>query len=144
MRREGMLLNLVCLIMALVFLGLVALTIITAGSVSAFFSIDNLFLVAVCLFLALVFLSIPAAGMLSSFGFKNPLGAEKANAPAATRTQVAASRPSVAATKTAGTLPGAATQTATSTPTAKDAKGRTVPPDVQTMMKVMNKEQEKG
>src|SRR5438270_12231085 len=56
MKREGMLLNVVCLVMALLFFGLAGLNFFSAGN---FISTDSLFFTSVCGVMALLFLLVP-------------------------------------------------------------------------------------
>ncbi|HEY3026488.1 MAG TPA: hypothetical protein VGJ55_10095 [Pyrinomonadaceae bacterium] len=62
MPREGKVLNLICVLAALAFVGLAVLNFLSEGS---FLSTDSLFMFAVCATLALLFLSVPALDMMS-------------------------------------------------------------------------------
>lgn len=121
MKGENLLLNVVCIVMALLFLGLAGLNFFSAGN---FISTDSLFFTTVSGMMALIFLLVP----LSSF-----MAARKAKkAPAG----------EVAATTTAGR--GAlANRTAAGAlrpvryADAVDARGRPIPPDVAMMVELM-------
>jgi hypothetical protein len=56
MKSEGLILNIICLLLAAVFVGLAVLSFTSAGS---FLTIDSLFFTAVCALLALVFIVNP-------------------------------------------------------------------------------------
>jgi len=62
MKREGMVLNLICVLAALAFVALAVLNYLSEGS---FLSTDSLFMFAVCATLAMLFLSVPALDMMS-------------------------------------------------------------------------------
>jgi uncharacterized membrane protein YbhN (UPF0104 family) len=138
MKREGMILNIVCLIFALGFILLAVWTFISAGGISAFLSIDNLFLFVVSMFLAFVFFSLPATWMLSTLGFKSPFGSSETEPAAARSTATPAKSVSAAG----GTRLVPAKGAAARLEMARDAKGRPIPPDVQRMLKAMGREQE--
>ena len=118
MKREGLLLNGVCLMMALLFLGLAGLNYFSAGN---FISTDSLFFSSVCGLMALLFLLVPVANM-------------RAERKAA---QVAAGGATPALPGRAGAA--AALRPGTTVPAAqmRDAKGRPVPPDVAQMVERM-------
>ena len=106
--RGTRILNLICVLVALAFVGLAVLNFFSEGS---FFSTDSLFITLVWLMLALLFLAVPALDMMSRGVIRIPFrgrGAGKAG--------------------TAGTGSGAGTASTT------DARGRTVPPDVRRMV----------
>jgi len=109
MGREGMLLNVICVLAALVFVALAIMNFLAEGS---FFSTDSLFITLVWLMLAMLFLAVPALDMFSRGVMRFPFG------PAGKTTGDPVSRrASVAATT--------------------DAKGRPMPPDVRRMMSDM-------
>ena len=115
MKRELGLLNVICILLAIVFVGL---AIWTALFSPQFFTTDNLFFVSVCLVMALMFVANPLFYLQSEGRLPIPF---KKRTP---RTEIA--------------------QSATSGPPLLDAKGRAVPPDVKSMMARMNpKESEK-
>ncbi|HJU54715.1 MAG TPA: hypothetical protein VJ715_09095, partial [Pyrinomonadaceae bacterium] len=63
MKSENFLLNVVCIVMALGFLGLAGLSYMSSGN---FISTDNLFFSTVAGMMALVFLLIPVSSFLSA------------------------------------------------------------------------------
>lgn len=116
MRKELGLLNFICLLVALGFLVLAIVSVISSGD---FLTIDNLFIITVSLVMALMFVVSPLL-YLKSEG-KLPLPGLKRS-------------PS-------NSLPGGAEplkfKSAATTPPLLDAKGRAVPPDVKAMMNRM-------
>lgn len=123
MKRETMLLYVVCVVMALLFMGLAALNYFAAGN---FISTDSLFFTTVSGMMALIFILIPLASMRAEK--KAAKAAEGGTAPAlAGRGATPALRPGAAGS---------------SAPLLRDAKGRAVPPDVSRMVEQM-KEGEK-
>lgn len=62
MKREGKILNLICVLAALAFVALAVSNYLSEGS---FLSTDSLFMFAVCATLAMLFLSVPALDMMS-------------------------------------------------------------------------------
>ena len=117
MRGEVRLLNLICIVVAIVFVALAVLNALFSGE---FLSTDNLFITAVCLLMALVFAANPLL-YLKSEG-KLPIPFMK--------------RSAVPAGAGAGTFAKAATS-----PPLLDARGRAVPPDVKSMMANMKQKQ---
>jgi hypothetical protein len=116
MKREAKVLNIVCIIAALVFVGLAVLNALTSPS---FLTTDNLFVTMVCLLMALMFAVNPLL-YLKDEG-RLPMPFQKRAAPEA---PVAGK----------GTLPQSA-------PPLLDAKGRAVPPDVRSMVANMKQKQ---
>jgi len=112
MGREGKLLNLICVLCALAFVGLAIMNYFAEGS---FKSTDSLFITLVWAMLALLFLAVPALDLTSRGVVRIPFVGRKKAAPAA-----AASG-------------GSTSTTAVTT----DAKGRTMPPDVRRMVSDM-------
>jgi hypothetical protein len=112
MRREVGLLNAVCVVLAIVFIGLAVYVALFSPQ---FFTTDNLFFISVCLVMALMFLANPLLYLQSEGRLPIPF---KKRSP----------RPEVAQ------LPG-------SGPPLLDAKGRAVPPDVKSMMARMKQKQ---
>src|SRR5215211_3221541 len=110
MRKELGLLNFICILVALAFLVLAVVSVISSGD---FLTIDNLFIITVSLVMALLFAVNPLL-YLKSEG-KLPLPFVK--------------RPSLVTP--AGSPPAL---TRSSTPPLLDAKGRAVPPDVKAIM----------
>lgn len=112
MRKELGILNFICLLVALGFLALAIISVISSGD---FLTIDNLFIITVSLVMALMFIVSPLL-YLKSEG-KLPL-------PFVKRT------PSLSASGD-GPEP---LSSAARTPPLLDAKGRAVPPDVKAIM----------
>src|SRR6266404_866701 len=126
MKREESLLKLLCVIVAAGFFALIAYNILAGGSI---ISTDGLFFTVVPMVLALSFLMVPAMGAVSRRLEKRAL----------TR---GSSTPQLAAAG-GGALPAAgarAVPTAAphSAPALKDARGRSMPPDVNRMVAEMN------
>ena len=107
MRREVGLLNVICIIAALLFIVLAVLNALTSGD---FLSTDNLFITMVCLVMALMFAVNPLLYLKSEGRLPIPF-AKKLAARSQKQTQAQVS--------------GVATA-----PPLLDAKGRPVPPDV--------------
>ena len=119
MKREESLLNLLCLIMAAGFFVLIAYDVIAGGSI---ISTDGLFFIVVPFVLALSFLSVPAKEFLSRRLEKRALaggGSQPQLTAAGGTTVVASSRSTV--------------------PSLKDARGRSMPPDVSRIVAEMSK-----
>lgn len=115
MRKELGLLNFICLLVALGFLALAIISVISSGD---FLTTDNLFIITVSLVMALMFVVSPLL-YLKSEG-KLPLPFVKRS-------------PSLASAKD-GPEP---LRAAARTPPLLDAKGRAVPPDVKAIMNRM-------
>ena len=122
MKSENLLLNVVCIVMALGFFALAGLSYLASGN---FISTDNLFFSSVAGMMALIFLLIP----LSSF-----LAARKAKkAPAGDVATATAERGALkGAHPTAGALRAPVRFADT-----VDARGRPIPPDVARMVEFM-------
>ncbi|HBB88955.1 MAG TPA: hypothetical protein DC047_15220 [Blastocatellia bacterium] len=117
MKGELRLLNLICIVVALVFVALAAVNALSSGD---FLSTDNLFITAVCLLMALMFAANPLL-YLKSEG-KLPIPFMKRSAvPAGTGVGTFARAPA--------------------SPPLLDARGRAVPPDVKSMMANMKQKQ---
>lgn len=128
MRKELGLLNLICILVALAFLALAIISVLSSGD---FLTIDNLFIITVSLVMALLFAVNPLL-YLKSEG-KLPL-------PFVKRTSA------LPASQTSQSVWGAQHSTAqlpASTPPMLDAKGRAVPPDVKAMMNRMKQPEAK-
>jgi Zn-dependent protease with chaperone function len=129
MKSEGMLLNVVCLVMALGFLALAGLSYMSSGN---FISTDNLFFSSVAGMMALLFLLVPVTSYISDRRAKKAPAGEAAAAakgrPAALGTGRAASASALAAASARN--PVRFTDTV-------DARGRPIPPDVARMVDVM-------
>lgn len=115
MRKELGLLNFICLLVALGFLALAVISVISSGD---FLTTDNLFIITVSLVMALMFVVSPLL-YLKSEG-KLPLPFVKRS-------------PSLASAED-GPAP---LRSAARTPPLLDAKGRAVPPDVKAIMNRM-------
>ncbi len=123
MKSESLLLNVVCIVMALGFLGLAGLSYLASGN---FISTDNLFFSSVAGMMALIFLLVPVTSFISDRRAKKaPVGG------AAT----AAGQGAIAGAKrtTVGALQRAPVRFADTV----DAKGRPIPPDVARMVETM-------
>jgi hypothetical protein len=123
MKNENLLLNVLCIVMALLFLGLAGLNFFSAGN---FISTDSLFFTTVSGMMAVIFLLVP----LTSF-----MAARKAKkAPAGELLAPAAARGSLAgANRTAA----GALRSPVRYADAVDARGRRIPPDVAMMVELM-------
>jgi len=110
MKREAALLNLLCIVAALVFLALALLNALFSPS---FLTTDNLFVTVICLLMALLFAANPLLYLKDEGRLPIPFQKKKALAPAATDASGRA-------------LPPAAPLL--------DARGRAVPPDVRSMV----------
>jgi hypothetical protein len=121
MRKELGLLNFICLLVALGFLVLAVVSVISSGD---FLTIDNLFIITVSLVMALMFVVSPLL-YLKSEG-KLPLPGLKRS-------------PSISAAED-GPAP---LRSPARTPPLLDAKGRAVPPDVKAMMARMKQTEAK-
>ena len=120
MRKELGLLNIVCILVALGFLAMAAISALGSGD---FLTIDNLFIIAVCLVMALMFAVNPLAYFYAQG--KLPLPFVKRKEP-----------PELPAGSWGAT--GSPQVRAAPTPPLLDAKGRAVPPDVKAIMNRMN------
>lgn len=124
MKREELLLNLICVIGAAGFFALIAYDLIAGGTI---ISTDGLFFVVVPLVFALAFLAVP--------------GLEFAERQLAKRKAAGGgSSPQLAA---AGGVNASRLSAAQSTPALTDAKGRSMPPDVSRMVAQMKAGKEK-
>jgi len=121
MKREESLLKLICVVGAL---GFFALDLIAGGTI---ISTDGLFFIVVPMVFALAFLAAPALQFLSGQLEKR-------------RSAGGGSAPQLAA---AGGAPAARLSSAQTTPALKDAKGRSMPPDVNRMVAQMKAGKEK-
>jgi hypothetical protein len=124
MKSESLLLNVVCIVMALGFLGLAGLSYLYSGN---FLSTDNLFFSSVSGLMALIFLLIP----LSSFMAARK--AKKAPASDASAAAAATGQGAIGARRTAAGALKAPVRFAD----AVDARGRPIPPDVARMVSFM-------
>ncbi|HMF55004.1 MAG TPA: hypothetical protein VK619_01475 [Pyrinomonadaceae bacterium] len=127
MKREGFLLNLLCIVLALAFLGVVVWNVITLGTVTNFLTIDSLFLTVVFTLLAMVLLVNPIMTLKDAGILPNPL--KRRGAEVATQAATASIQ---------GDAGQAALPPASVGMPARAIKKRTirsVPPDVENMVK---------
>jgi hypothetical protein len=117
MKREAALLNLICIIVALVF---VALAVLNALLSASFLTTDNLFVTMVCMLMALLFAVNPLLYLKDEGRLPIPFQKRKALKPVAVAAGGRALPPSEPLL---------------------DAKGRAVPPDVKSMMANMKQKQ---
>ena len=125
MRKELGLLNFICILIALGFLALAVISVISSGD---FLTIDNLFIITVSLMMALMF-GLPVLFDMHSRG-RLPVPFIKRPAQSVSAPPASASVPSWGAT-------GSKQVKAATTPPLLDAKGRAVPPDVKAIMNRM-------
>ena len=116
MRKELGLLNFICMLVALGFLALAVISVISSGD---FLTTDNLFIITVSLVMALMFVVSPllylkSEGKLPLPFVKRSLSTRQDDGPAPLRSAARAT-----------------------TPPLLDAKGRAVPPDVKAIMNRM-------
>ena len=124
MKSESLLLNVVCIVMAIGFLGLAGLSYLSSGN---FISTDNLFFSSVSGMMALIFLLVP----LSSF-----MAARKAKkAPAGEIAATTSAQGGAIAGKTR--VASAALRAPVRFADTVDARGRPIPPDVARMVELM-------
>lgn len=121
--KEQRLLDLICVIGALLLLAFVAYNFLAAGSI---ISTDGLFFTVVPTIIALTFLAVPAQEILMRKLEKRKIAKGELVAPAGSAARISA---------------GAAGAPAAhrSAPALKDARGRAMPPDVNRMVAEMNK-----
>jgi len=124
MKREESLLKLICIIAAAGFLALIAYDIFAGGSV---ISTDGLFYIVVPMVFALALLAVPGFEILSGLMEKR-------------KARAGGSTPQLAAAGGASTARLGGVQSA---PALKDARGRSMPPDVSRMVNQMNASKEK-
>lgn len=125
MKSENLLLNVVCILMALLFLGLAGLNFFSAGN---FISTDSLFFTTVSGLMALVFLLVPVTSFMADRKAKKTAAGELAATNAGASTQrVGAGRMAAAA----------ALRSPVRYADAVDARGRPIPPDVARMVELM-------
>jgi hypothetical protein len=124
MKREESLLKLICIIAAAGFFALIAYDIFAGGSV---ISTDGLFYIVVPLVFALGLLAVPGFEILSGLMEKR-------------KARAGGSTPQLAAAGGASTTRLGGVQSA---PALKDARGRSMPPDVSRMVNQMKAGKEK-
>ena len=124
MKSENLLLNVVCIVMALGFLGLAGLSYMSSGN---FISTDNLFFSSVAGMMALLFLLVPITSFIADRNARKAPAAELAATTKAGQGAIAgAKRTTVGALRS----PVRFADTV-------DAKGRPIPPDVARMVETM-------
>jgi hypothetical protein len=123
MKGENLLLNAVCIVMALLFLGLAGLNFFSAGN---FISTDSLFFTTVSGMMALIFLLVPLSSFMAARKAKKTPAGELA-------TQTAGSSAIAGTSRTAAGALRAPVRYAD----AVDARGRRIPPDVAMMVELM-------
>ena len=124
MKREESLLNLICVLGAAGFFALIAYDLIAGGTI---ISTDGLFFIVVPMVFALAFLAVPGMEFLERQIAKR-------------KSAGGGSPPQLAV---AGGGASTARLAAQSTPALKDAKGRSMPPDVSRMVNQMNSGKDK-
>lgn len=124
MKSESLLLNVVCIVMALGFLGLAGLSYMASGN---FISTDNLFFSSVSGMMALIFLLIPFASFMEARKAKKAPAGELAASTSAERSAIAGTK------RTASAALRAPVRFADTV----DARGRPIPPDVARMVEFM-------
>jgi hypothetical protein len=123
MKSEGLLLNVVCIVMALGFLGLAGLSYLSSGN---FISTDNLFFSSVAGMMALLFLLIPLSSFLEARKAKKAPASEQAATAASGRGAIAE-----------GARAALSQRTPVRFADTVDARGRPIPPDVARMVELM-------
>src|SRR6185503_17559778 len=121
--KEQRLLNLICVVGALLLFAFVAYNFLSAGSI---LSTDGLFFTVVPTLIALTFLAVPAQEILMRKLEQRKLAKGELTSPSGSPARIPMS--------SGGTL--VALRTA---PALKDARGRALPPDVNRMVAEMNK-----
>lgn len=124
MKSENLLLNVVCIVMALGFLGLAGLSYLSSGN---FISTDNLFFSSVAGMMALIFLLVPATSFIADRKAKKAPAGELAATAASGQNAIAGTKRT-----TVGALRAPVRFADT-----VDAKGRPIPPDVARMVETM-------
>jgi len=119
MRKELGLLNIICLLVALGFLALAVISVISSGD---FLTTDNLFIITVSLVMALMFAVNPLLYLKSEGRLRTPFSKKAIGAPARSEWGAVSSH--------------------TQAPPLLDAKGRAMPPDVRAMVARMDTQKE--
>lgn len=120
MDKENLLLNVVCIVMAIGFLGLAGLSYLSSGN---FISTDNLFFSSVSGMMALIFLLVPLSSFIAARkAKKSPAGEASTTTAAIAGTKRASAAASLRPVRFADTV---------------DARGRPIPPDVARMVEFM-------
>jgi hypothetical protein len=123
MKREQSILNLICIIGALLLLAFVAYNFLAAGSI---ISIDGLFFTVVPTLIAFTFLAVPGQEILMRKIEQRKIAKDELTAPSGSAARIPAGA--------SGAPPALR-----SAPALKDARGRAMPPDVNRMVAEMNK-----
>jgi hypothetical protein len=123
MKGENLLLNAVCIVMALLFLGLAGLNFFSAGN---FISTDSLFFTTVSGMMALIFLLVPLSSFMAARKAKKAPAGELAAQTAGSGAIAGASRTAAGALRSPVRYADAV-----------DARGRRIPPDVAMMVELM-------
>lgn len=118
MRKELGLLNVICILVALAFLGMAVVSVIASGD---FFTTDNLFIITVSLVMALMFIVNPLLYLRSEGRLRAPFSKKAIAGPA---------------------TDGEWGQIRSQAPPLLDAKGRAMPPDVRAMVSRMETHKE--
>lgn len=129
MKGENLLLNVVCIVMALLFLGLAGLNFFSAGN---FISTDSLFFTTVSGMMALIFLLVPLTSFMAARKAKKAPATEVAATTAGRGALAGANRTSVGALRPVRYAD------------AVDARGRPIPPDVAMMVELMKDRETTG
>lgn len=150
MKKEGLILNALCIAFALAFLALVAWNFLNSPNIGSFLSIDNLFLTAVFTLLALVLLINPLMTLKDNGMLRNPLK-RNASKSAMIEASDVNDAPTISSGRVPASLPPAVIASSSTTaarvmPQArpvvmKDVKGRAMPPDVQKMVTQMKEKE---
>ena len=131
LKSENLLLNVVCIVMALGFLGLAGLSYLSSGN---FISTDNLFFSSVSGMMALIFLLIPLASFIEARKAKKAPAGELSATTAAGRAAIGGTQ------RTASAALRAPVRFADTV----DARGRPIPPDVARMVEFMKDSETKA
>lgn len=135
MKGEGKILNAICLLIGLIFIGLIVWNFIAAGS---FIAIDSLFFTVVFLTLALLFFSVPLLTLYAEGRLPIPfLKRDGAESPAQARAAKSAT-----IVRSGDPTADAVLSGPSSAPV--DARGRVIPPDVRRMLDVMSRSEQKS
>jgi len=118
MRKELGLLNIICILVAIGFLGMAIVSVISSGD---FLTIDNLFIITVSLLMALMFAVNPLFYLKSEGRLPLPFSKKAISGPASD---------------------GEWNQIRSQAPPLLDAKGRAVPPDVRAIVSRMDSHKE--
>ncbi|HYE66497.1 MAG TPA: hypothetical protein VD966_12995 [Pyrinomonadaceae bacterium] len=136
MRNEALILNIICIALAGLFLGIVVISLINAGNIVNILTIDTLFLTTVFTLLALVLLINPLMSLKERGILRNPLKRDSAaTAPASLSGAGVATPQALSAGDTAAARPALSGAQRTK---------RQYPPDVELILAKMKGSQEKS